>query len=189
MIREIAKFQNFFDCCVGNWTTERTYHYMTRSEVERSHTDFGVHPLTTELKTKVLTDNQYPIPNALDALPGYHLAFETVSDKGERVSQQLNLLFVPKSQSESTIEGDYLRDRAYEESKPIVSQFRFHTETRELLMTTFYTRVVSVDSITLINPNLRIRKILNYERPPEGEPLENVVLVGFGVEQKELTDR
>ena len=51
-------------------------------------------------------------------------------------------------------------------------------------MTTHYTRVVSVDSITLINPNLRIRKILNYQRPPEGQPLENVVLVGFGVEQK-----
>jgi CpeS-like protein len=183
---ETAKFQYFFDCCVGNWATERTYHYMTRREVERSHTDFGVHPLTTELKTQVLTDNQYPIPDDLDALPGYHLAFNTVSDKGERVSQQLNLLFVPKSQTGATIEGDYLRDRAYEEAKPIISKFRFHLETRELLMTTFYTRVVSVDSITLINPNLRIRKILNYERPPEGEPLENVVLVGFGVEQKEV---
>lgn len=186
---ETAKFQYFFDCCVGNWATERTYHYMTRGEVERSHTDFGVHPLTTELKTLVLTDNQYPIPDDLDALPGYHLAFNTVSDKGERVSQQLNLLFVPKSQTGSTIEGDYLRDRAYEEAKPIISKFRFHLETRELLMTTFYTRVVSVDSITLINPNLRIRKILNYERPPEGEPLENVVLVGFGVEQKEVLVR
>ncbi|NEO63373.1 MAG: phycobiliprotein lyase, partial [Moorea sp. SIO4G2] len=42
----------------------------------------------------------------------------------------------------------------------------------------------SVDSITLINPNLRIRKIINYQRPLESEPLDKVVLVGFGVEQK-----
>lgn len=185
---ETAKFQNFFDCCVGNWATERTYHYMAREEVERSHTDFSVYPLTADLKTKVLTDNQYAIPEDLDVLPGYHLAFDTVSDKGERVSQQLNLLFVPKGQTGSTIEGDYLRDRAYEEAKPIISQFHFHTDTRELLMTTFYTRVVSVDSITLVNPNLRIRKILNYERPADGKPLENVVLVGFGVEQKAVSD-
>lgn len=37
-------------------------------------------------------------------------------------------------------------------------------------MTTNYTRSVSVDSITLINPDLRIRKIINYQRPQEGEP-------------------
>lgn len=51
-------------------------------------------------------------------------------------------------------------------------------------MTTNYTRVVAVDSITLINPTLRIRKIVNYQRHPEGHPLEYPVLVGFGVEQK-----
>ena len=51
-------------------------------------------------------------------------------------------------------------------------------------MTTNYTRVVSVDSITLINPDTRIRRILNYLRPPAGQPLEKLGLVGFGVEQK-----
>jgi hypothetical protein len=56
--------------------------------------------------------------------------------------------------------------------------------TRELLMTTHYTRIVSVDSITLVNPSLRLRQIVNYQRPPEGQPLEQVLLVGFGVEQK-----
>jgi hypothetical protein len=66
-----------------------------------------------------------------------------------------------------------------------VSKFRFHPQSRELLMTTTYTRVVSVDSITLINPNLRIRRILNYRRPLEGEALQEIVLVGFGVEQKQ----
>ncbi|MGL4879974.1 MAG: phycobiliprotein lyase, partial [Waterburya sp.] len=50
-----------------------------------------------------------------------------------------------------------------------------------------YTRVVSVDSITLTNPTLRIRKILNYAKPPAGETLKTVLLVGFGVEQKVST--
>jgi hypothetical protein len=51
-------------------------------------------------------------------------------------------------------------------------------------MTTPYTRVVAVDSITLINPNLRIRRILNYQRPDSDGPLDSLRLVGFGVEQK-----
>jgi hypothetical protein len=51
-------------------------------------------------------------------------------------------------------------------------------------MTTTYTHVVSVDTITLLNPRLRLRQILNYRRPPQGQPLQEVLLVGFGVEQK-----
>jgi hypothetical protein len=180
----LDKFKYFFDCCVGTWKTERTYHYLTDSEVERSRTEFTIVALTAGLKVKVLSDNGRTPPPELDSLPGYHLGFHTVSEKGEEVSQQLNLLFVPVSFDSPILEGDYLRDRAYEEARPIISHFRFDTTTRELLMTTNYTRVVAVDSITLINPTLRIRKIVNYQRPPEGLPLDNPVLVGFGVEQK-----
>ncbi|MEO0868583.1 MAG: phycobiliprotein lyase [Cyanobacteria bacterium J06642_11] len=177
-------FQTFFDHCVGHWSTERTYHYLTQNEVERSHTDFQVSPITDDLKSKVLLDNAYESVPDLSTLPGFHLAFNTVSEKGDKVSQSLNLLFVVHSESGSILEGDYLRDRAYEESRPIISHFRFDGHTRELLMTTNYTRVVSVDSITLINPETRIRRILNYLRPPAGQPLEKLGLVGFGVEQK-----
>lgn len=178
------EFQQFFAACVGKWETERTYHYLTHQEVERSHTEFLIQPITTEHKAKVLSDNQYADSSNLESLPGYHLDFTTVSEKGERVNQSLNMLFVPQMEEGYILLGDYLRDRAYEEARPIVSSFRFNPENRELLMTTTYTRVVSVDSITLINPKLRIRKILNYRRPAPGEPLQEVVLVGFGVEQK-----
>jgi hypothetical protein len=52
-------------------------------------------------------------------------------------------------------------------------------------MTTHYQRVVSVDSITLVNPTLRLRRILNYHRPAtEDAPLDQIALAGFGVEQK-----
>lgn len=180
----VQHFTAFFDACVGTWITERTYHYLTQQEVERSHTEFVIQPVTVDRKQQVLVDNQYPIPPDLDSLPGYHLEFATVSDKGDRVNQVLNMLFVPQQQDGDLIQGDYLRDRAYEESRPIVSHFQFNPENRELLMTTTYTKVISVDSITLINPKLRIRKILNYRRPDANEPLKDVVLVGFGVEQK-----
>jgi hypothetical protein len=177
-------FNQFFDCCLGSWVTERTYHYLNYTEVERSRTEFTINPLTLELKSKVLADNQYPVVSELENLPGFNLGFYTKSEKGEEVSQNLNLIFVPKQEINGCLEGDYLRDKAYEEARPIISHFRFDGTSRELLMTTHYTRVVSVDSITLINPKLRIRKIINYQRPSEGEPLENVVLVGFGVEEK-----
>ncbi len=181
----LNEFQDFFTACVGSWKTERTYHYLSDQEVERSRTEFVVKPLNVEIKHKVLQDNQYAVvPDDLDTLPGFNLNFYTISEKGEEVKQSLNLLFVPTSENALTLEGDYLRDRAYEESRPIVSAFSFNRQTKELLMTTYYSYIVSVDSITLINPSLRIRKIINYQRPPEGELLKIVSLVGFGVEQK-----
>lgn len=180
----VQQFQQFFEHCVGHWTTERTYHYVPQQEVERSHTEFVIQPLTLDRKAKVLSDNQYADLPDVEQFPGFHLAFDTVSEKGERVSQALNLMFVYEPSGSSTLTGDYLRDRAYEEAKPIVSKFQFQAENRELLMTTYYSRVVSVDSITLVNPSLRIRKIVNYRRPEDGEPLDEVLLVGFGVEQK-----
>jgi hypothetical protein len=183
---DIQALHTFFDCCVGDWTTERTYHYLKHQEVERSRTEFTVAPITAELKQKVLADNQYGEVSDLAPLPGFRLGFHTVSETGEEVSQELRMLFVPKQAGEGFLEGDYLRDRAYEESRPIISHFRYQLDNRELLMTTRYTKVVSVDSITLVNPTLRIRRILNYQRPSGDEPLETVLLAGFGVEQKQV---
>ena len=177
-------FQSFFDHCIGSWSTERTYHYLSRNEVERSHTDFQVSPIDDAQKAQVILDNAYESMADLGPVPGFRLMFNTVSEKGEKVSQQLNLLFVVESVEGQILEGDYLRDRAYEEARPIVSHFRFDANHQELVMTTNYTRVVSVDSITLINPQTRIRRILNYLRPPAGQPLEHLGLVGFGVELK-----
>lgn len=182
----LAVFYNFFDSCVGSWESERTYHYLSKSAVERSHTTFGVSPLTPEQKAKVLTDNQYVRENLANC-PGFHLVFHTVSEKGEVVDQSVNLAFVPSEQpaeNDYLLEGDYLRDRAYEEDRPIISHFRFDSRSRELMMTTRYTHIVSVDSITLINPEMRIRRIFNYMKAPDGQPLTELALVGFGVEQK-----
>jgi CpeS-like protein len=181
----ITKFHYFFDCCIGAWSTERTYHYLTRQEVERSRTEFIIRTLTPPLKEKVLRDNGRSSQFA-NSLLGFYLAFQTVSEKGEEVSQDLNMLFVPDQEDAPVLEGAYLRDRAYEEDRPMVAHFRFDPHIQELVMTTTYTEVVAVDSITLINPNTRIRKILTYRRPNAGQSLENLVLVGFGVEQKIL---
>jgi hypothetical protein len=185
-IMNIQPFHDFFACCIGKWATERTYHYLTHQAVERSHTEFAVAPITPDLKRKVLADNRYGDVGGLENLPGFRLGFQTVSETGAAVSQELRMLFVPKQPGDGFLEGDYLRDRAYEEAKPIVSHFRYGFADRELLMTTHYTKVVSVDSITLINPTLRIRRILNYQRPPnDADPLDTLLLAGFGVEQKQ----
>ncbi|WP_041700311.1 phycobiliprotein lyase [Thalassoporum mexicanum] len=190
MNHSIQIFNDFFIQCVGRWSSERTYHYLAANDIERSHTDFAIFPLTEASKQKVLLDNQYDLIKNPDQYPGFHLGFETVSEHGDRVTQSLNLMFVyqPQANPDSHTEiltGDYLRDRAYEEAKPMVAKFTFDPILKELKMTTTYTSVVSVDSITLINPQLRIRKIINYLRPTPGAPLKNVMLVGFGVEQKQ----
>lgn len=177
-------FSTVFQDCIGSWKTERTYHYLSEQQVERSQTTFQVRPLNTEQKVKVLADNDYDLVRDLDNLPGFNLSFYTISETGEEVTQNLNLMFVPTTATGSLLEGDYLRDRAYEEARPVVSHFCFNSVTKELLMTTNYTSVVSIDSIILTNPKLRIRKIINYLRPAQGQPLEKVLLVGFGVELK-----
>ncbi|MEL7356440.1 MAG: phycobiliprotein lyase [Cyanobacteria bacterium J06560_6] len=193
----LTVFHQFFDSCIGGWDSERTYHYLSEGEIERSHTEFQVQPLTAERKVKVLTDNAFevsvggafPQENRMEICPGFHLMFHTVSEAGVTKDQSLNLAFVPNDETvnnEFVLEGAYLRDRAYEEDRPIISDFRFDARTRELLMTTRYTRVISVDSITLVNPQMRIRRIFNYLRPPEGQPLDKLALVGFGVEQKRV---
>lgn len=183
---DIRTFHDFFDCCVGQWASERTYHYLSHQEIERSRTEFTVAPITPDLKQKVLDDNQYGNVDGIENLPGFRLGFHTVSETGEEVSQELRLLFVPKLEGDGWLEGDYLRDRAYEEDRPIISHFHYGLSDRKLLMTTRYTKVVSVDSITLVNPDLRMRYILNYQRPPvDHTPLETVLLAGFGVEQKQ----
>jgi hypothetical protein len=179
----IQQFHHFFNCCIGAWRTERTYHYLDRGEVERSRTEFTIRTLTPELKHKVLADNNYPNHN-VDGFLGFHLAFETVSEKGEEAGQELNMLFVPRQETPLGLQGDYLRDRAYEEDRPMVAAFRFDPGSLQLVMTTTYTRVVAVDTITLLNPRLRLRQILTYQRPPQGQPLQELLLVGFGVEQK-----
>ena len=179
----VKTFHEFFDCCVGHWVTERTYHYLAQQHVERSHTEFDVHPVDLAQKQKVIADNSYETVTDLDQYPGYHLAFQTVSETGERAAHDLNMLFVFQQQGNILV-GDYLRDRAYEEANPMIAKFQFDPAIRELRMQTTYTRIVSVDTITLVNPKLRIRKIINYLRPEEGQPLQEVALVGFGVEQK-----
>lgn len=181
---DLVAFQTFFETCVGDWVSERTYHYLTHQEVERSQTEFQIRGLDEALKRKVLSDNEFPEPADLATLPGYHLDFQTVSEHGDKKAYGLNFLFVPDGETDGLLTGSYLRDRAYEESKPMVAKFKFNPLTNELSLTTTYTRVVSVDSITLVNPQMRVRKILNYHRPQDGEPLNQIALAGFGIEQK-----
>ncbi|WP_293122107.1 phycobiliprotein lyase [Moorena sp. SIO4G3] len=38
----ISKFKYFFDCCVGTWVAQRTYHDLTHQQVERSRTQFTI---------------------------------------------------------------------------------------------------------------------------------------------------
>lgn len=172
----------FFHACLGPWDIERTYHYLPQKVIERSHTQFVVEALTEASITQVFADNNYVFDNPRPAVTGFQLTFTTVSERGEQVSQSLNAVFVPRQISEILIEGDYLRDRAYEEARPLVSHFRFTPAQRQLIMTTPYTRVIAVDSITLMNPRLRLRQIVNYRR--EGDSPAEPLLIGFGVEQK-----
>jgi hypothetical protein len=181
---DLSDLHYFFDCCLGHWSIERTYHYLSHQQVERSHTDFEVEAITDAQRRQVLAANHYPPVDQLDQLPGFQLRFHTVSETGEEVTQALRAVFIAKQQQGTLLVGDYLRDLAYEEARPIISSFSYNPHHRELLMTTPYTQVIAVDSITLINPNLRIRRILNYQRPAPGEPLDRLRLVGFGVEQK-----
>lgn len=217
-------FQDFFTACSGFWTTQRTYHSLSQSEVERSYTEFRVDPLTPDQKQQMLPPSEKQgslfnqiclIPKYLEApeqLPGFAIAFDTRSEKGEQVSMSLRALFIPDFclSSETTLElpplppvaqisggegegvqGFYLRDEGYSEAGEIVGRFTYQLTRQTLEMTTFYRRSVAVDQMRLIAPNLRLRTIVTYRRPQTAtgeatmEPLQTIDLIGFGVEHRQ----
>ncbi|TGG96791.1 MAG: phycobiliprotein lyase [Aphanocapsa feldmannii 277cV] len=181
-------FADFLALQNGAWRSERTYFHLspddpTRQERERSTTTFQVRPLQPEGLARVMADNSYRLDPQLPSPCGFHLGFDTLNEFGETRSMQLNLLFVTTSDQGQLCRGDYLRDRAYEEDRPMVSSFGYVPDRRELTMVSHYSRVVSVDRITLLDRRTRIRRILNYARPATPEaPLLDLRLVGFGLE-------
>jgi hypothetical protein len=158
-----------------------------------------------------LTIDIEPVAQDLMVYPGFAIAFETRSETGEEVSMQLKALFVPdqyvksgSSESDSAllplaaqvitspnsevIRGIYLRDRGYSEAGAIAGRFTYHPTRQMLEMTTAYSRSVAVDQMRLVAPNLRLRTIVTYQKPPAGEPPTVIDLVGFGVEHRTPED-
>jgi hypothetical protein len=206
-------FQDFFAACTGLWITERTYHSMTEDEVERSHTEFRVHALSATEKHHILSGGTDPSVAPLKltglsedyaACPGFGIAFETLSEKGEAVSMSLKALFVPDAyvygnaqptalplpiaaqiQSDDTvIQGFYLRDQGYSEAGAIAGRFTYQPVRQTLEMTTYYRRSVAVDQMRFLSPDVRLRTIVTYQRPSDGSAPTVIDLVGFGVERK-----
>ncbi|NJR38949.1 MAG: phycobiliprotein lyase [Leptolyngbyaceae cyanobacterium CSU_1_4] len=142
------------------------------------------------------------------ACPGFAIAFETRSETGEEVSMSLTALFVPDryitSQTTSepiplplaaqvplqlngeVIQGFYLRDQGYSEGGAIAGRFTYQPARQTLEMTTYYNRSVAVDQMRFVNPDLRLRTIVTYERPQDGSMPTVINLIGFGVERKQM---
>lgn len=91
----------FFRLCYGVWQIERTYHYLTTGEVERSHTEYDVQEIPESGRDFLLhckTDLRFDVETLLahpEVMAGFAIAFNTVSEKGEKLSMELHALFVP----------------------------------------------------------------------------------------------
>lgn len=208
----MLKIQDFFAACVGTWKTERTYHYPLQNEVERSYTEFNVAALKSTEKHQIssafLPAGCIAGANILEQCPGFSISFDTVSEKGERVSMQLQSLFVSEQDiiapelipvdplapatplvaevldSQELIRGLYVRDEGYSETGAITGRFTYLPSRQSLEMTTYYSKSVAVDQIRLIAPDLRLRTIVTYQRPQAGEVPSVINLAGFGLERK-----
>lgn len=51
----MLSFQDFFAACAGRWITERTYHFVLRDEIERSHTEVQADALSRAEKEHILS--------------------------------------------------------------------------------------------------------------------------------------
>lgn len=139
--------------------------------------------------------------------PGFAISFDTESERGEKVSMSLKALFVPDAlvlhaderyqglalpvaaqvsttPESEVIQGFYLRDEGYSEAGAIAGRFTYQPVRQTLEMTTFYNRSVAVDQMRFIAPDVRMRTIVTYQRPPVGETPTVIDLIGFGVERK-----
>jgi hypothetical protein len=207
-------FQEFFTACTGVWKTERIYHSVLQGEVERSYTEFRVESLTGDQKQQILSISQpsgikvdmAQVKSGEVVCPGFAIAFDTVSETGERVSMSLKALFVPDayvnsneistnspplpmaakvSPTEEVIQGFYLRDEGYSEAGAVAGRFTYLPTRQTLEMTTQYRRSVAVDQMRLVAPDLRLRTIITYQLPESGEVPTVIDLVGFGVERRQ----
>lgn len=141
-------------------------------------------------------------------IPGFAISFDTRSETGEEVSMSLKALFIPDSYVTSkspdfnpmplpiaaqvatepageVIQGFYLRDKGYSEAGAIAGRFTYQPVRQTLEMTTYYNRSVAVDQMRFVDPNLRLRTIVTYQRPTDGSLPSVIDLVGFGVERKQ----
>ncbi len=221
----MLSFEQFFSDCVGSWSTERIYHSLSETDIERSHTKFQVDALTSVDKQKMLSGlpAQENVPGevsfspkflasivAVDSdsadmpCPGFAISFDTKSEKGEVVAMSLNALFVPEAYFSTAsggavvplplasqvdvydglVQGVYLRDRGYYEASAIAGWFTYQPTRQTLEMTTYYARSVAVDQMRFVTPTLRLRTIVTYQRPEDGQPPSVIDLIGFGVEHK-----
>lgn len=207
-------FQEFFTACTGLWKTERIYHYIQNGQIERSYTEYRVEALTSEQKHQILSLSalsglKVNITQKTDdenVCPGFAIAFDTVSEKGERVAMSLKALFVPDAyvteapeqvenhyqpsaacvpESAEVIRGFYLRDEGYSEGGAIAGRFTYQPTRQTLEMTTYYRRSVAVDQMRFVAPDLRLRTIITYQRPQAGETPTVIDLAGFGVEKRQ----
>jgi hypothetical protein len=202
----MLNIDDFFAACTGLWVSERTYHYGSGGEIERSHTEFQVHNIPDERKRQIVTLS-FPAgaiaPDQAGQCPGFSIAFDTVSEKGEKVAMKLMALFVPEkylvgvempewpapvaaqvAEDGEILRGYYLRDEGYSEGGAIAGRFTYQPSRHTLEMTTVYSRSVAVDQMRLIDPQTRLRTIVTYERPQGGQAPSIISLIGFGVERK-----
>jgi hypothetical protein len=206
----MLNIDDFFAACTGLWVSERTYHYGgapgEAAEIERSHTEFRVRNIPDADKRRIVTLS-FPAgaiaPERAGQCPGFAIAFDTVSEKGEKVAMELTALFVSEQDlvgvemptfpapvaaqvgpDEEILRGYYLRDEGYSEGGAIAGRFTYQPSRHTLEMMTVYSRSVAVDQMRLIDPTTRLRTIVTYQRPPEGQAPSIINLIGFGVERK-----
>lgn len=183
------EFVKFFAAQAGSWDSQRTYHYTgAQPGREESSTTFDVERLTAAQVKSVLESNGDLAmfdEGAAKKAEGFRVSFVTkMASQDELVRNSTDLAFVPMDVDGGVVSGFYFRNQGYEEATPMKAKFNFDAAKRTLNMITKYTKVVSVDAISLVNEGMRLRNIVNYARPPDGMPLRDPVLVGFGVEKK-----
>lgn len=161
---EMAAFAAFFAAQPGKWQSRRTYHYLADDAVETSETTFDVAALPADAVRRVLAANGVAAGGAGGAAAaaagatGFTVSFLTRMAAG-LVKNSTNLVFVPTAVAAATgtVSGRYYRDRGYEEAGAVGADFEFRPAEGgggELRMTTWYARVVSVDSIPRRSPPL-----------------------------------
>ncbi len=202
----MLSFDEFFNACSGLWKTERIYHSLLEGQIERSYTEFRVDLIGQAQKQEILAQSDLgSVEIEQKKFPGFAIAFDTRSETGETVSMSLQALFVPDTYlpnqalipdlpppplsaqialEPGLIQGFYLRDRGYSEAEAISGRFSYQPVRQTLEMTTYYQRSVAVDQMRLVAPDVRMRTIITYQRPPQGEIPTTIDLIGFGVERR-----
>jgi CpeS-like protein len=146
----------FFRQSTGKWRSQRTTHHLAFKRAEAGESEIQVQALdATDPKVVEICQLHEVDPNC--AIGGAYVAWQGSMgwDRNDE-NHQGSTVFALIPDAENPRNGVLLRERGYAEIVPVAGQYQM-TDQEELLLTTEYETMSSIEKFSFASPSIRMR--------------------------------